>query len=313
MKFKNLVVSGGGIKGALTLGAIKELEKDNWLDDIENVLGTSIGSFIGLLHIIGYTGDEMNKVFCDVNMNEYRKISIKNLMNNFGLDNGDDMMKLWKAIIKYKTGDGNITFQQIYDKYQKSIIISAVQLNPTKTVYFTKENEPDMSVIEAIRLSISVPIYYTPKKWKGKYYLDGSTIDHFHSGYFPEDEKTLYLLIYSKYVKNDKDIDEINTFQSYLKFMFYSIFDYIQEGQFEDIVCNPAVMNIEYNYTHLEFLDSKIETSDVQNMINEGQNRTREYIDRIKTVDNNYSVNKKSIMKNMFYSWKEIYMIKNKY
>ena len=66
-KIKNLVLSGGGIKGALTIGALKELEKNGWLKNIENVLGTSIGSFLGLLWIIGYTGDEMNKIFCDIN------------------------------------------------------------------------------------------------------------------------------------------------------------------------------------------------------------------------------------------------------
>lgn len=304
-KFKNLVLSGGGLKGALTIGGLKELEKDGLLDGIRNVLGTSIGSFLGLLWILGYSGEDMERIFCEVDFNKYRKVSIRSLLSNFGLETGDEIIKFFKAIIKYKTGNSEITFKELEEKYGKSLIISAVQLNPTKTYYFCKENEPDMPVITAIRLSISVPIYFTPLKWKGKYYLDGSTIDHFHGNYFESEEPTLYLLIYTRRLC-DKTEDELVNFESYLKFMFLSIFDFIQGGQFDDISLNPAVSNIEYEYPHLEFLDSNINANDIKSMVLEGVNETRKYLDKVKRVDEFINLKKMKNSLNIIKKWKDL-------
>ena len=302
---KNLVLSGGGIKGALTIGSIKELEKNGLLNNVENVLGTSIGSFLGLLMIIGYSGEDMSKIVCDINMNEYRKVSIRNLMTDFGLDNGEDIIKFWKAIIKVKTGNSNITFKELYKKYDKSLIVSVVQLNPTKTVYINKENEPDMAVIDAIRMSISVPIYFTPHKLNGKFVLDGSTIDHFHGGYFNDEERTLYLLIYTKNMANMKE-DDIKTFEVYLKFMVYSLFDYVQKGQFEEIAFNPKVMNIEYKYSEVEFMDSNVGSTEMKSMISEGSNETKKYLERIEKVNKMFILKKKVVLKNIFDEWKKL-------
>ena len=56
-----LVLSGGGAKGYAHLGALKVLEKENI--KIDYIAGTSIGAFIGTLYSIGYTIDEIEKVF----------------------------------------------------------------------------------------------------------------------------------------------------------------------------------------------------------------------------------------------------------
>ena len=56
-----LVLSGGGAKGAAHLGVIKALEENEI--PIDYIAGTSIGAIVGSLYAIGYTPDEMLRLF----------------------------------------------------------------------------------------------------------------------------------------------------------------------------------------------------------------------------------------------------------
>ena len=56
-----LVLSGGGAKGLAHIGVIRALEQNNI--PIDYITGTSIGAIIGGLYSVGYTPDEMEKLF----------------------------------------------------------------------------------------------------------------------------------------------------------------------------------------------------------------------------------------------------------
>ena len=58
----NLILSGGGIKGISLIGAIEYLYEKNYMNNINTILGTSIGSIIGYLIIIGYTPEELYNI-----------------------------------------------------------------------------------------------------------------------------------------------------------------------------------------------------------------------------------------------------------
>jgi NTE family protein len=55
-----LVLSGGGTKGLAHIGVIKVLEEAGLQADV--VTSTSMGSIIGALHAIGYSGQELSRV-----------------------------------------------------------------------------------------------------------------------------------------------------------------------------------------------------------------------------------------------------------
>ena len=56
-----LCFSGGGIKAAAHIGALKAIEEKNM--KFEYVSGTSSGSIIATLYALGYTSDEMLEIF----------------------------------------------------------------------------------------------------------------------------------------------------------------------------------------------------------------------------------------------------------
>ena len=56
-----LALAGGGVKGAAHIGAIKALEENNI--KFSAMAGTSIGSVVASLYSMGYTTEEMLKLF----------------------------------------------------------------------------------------------------------------------------------------------------------------------------------------------------------------------------------------------------------
>ena len=56
-----LVLEGGGVRGVAHIGAIKALEENGI--KIDAIGGTSAGSIVSALYAMGYTADEMFKLF----------------------------------------------------------------------------------------------------------------------------------------------------------------------------------------------------------------------------------------------------------
>ena len=63
-----LVLSGGGAKGMAHIGVIQIL--DSLEIPVDLVTGTSMGSIVGGLYSIGYTGDQIQREVLDVNWND---------------------------------------------------------------------------------------------------------------------------------------------------------------------------------------------------------------------------------------------------
>lgn len=58
---RGLCLAGGGIKAAAHIGALKALEEENI--EFDCVSGASSGSIIATMYALGYTSDEMWKMF----------------------------------------------------------------------------------------------------------------------------------------------------------------------------------------------------------------------------------------------------------
>mgnify|MGYP000805603571 FL=1 len=56
-----LALAGGGVKGASHIGVIKALQENGI--EVDYVGGTSIGSIVASLFAMGYTTEEMLKLF----------------------------------------------------------------------------------------------------------------------------------------------------------------------------------------------------------------------------------------------------------
>ena len=81
--YYNLVLSGGALRAIALLGAIKYLEELNILKNIKQYVGTSAGSIISFLIIIGYSSNEIINMFSNVinNITDFNLIARKILIS----------------------------------------------------------------------------------------------------------------------------------------------------------------------------------------------------------------------------------------
>jgi len=177
---KSLVFEGAGVRGIAYCGAVQEMESKKMMDSIERVGGTSSGAIIALTISLGYSGKEIENIISKTNFKKFNDGGfffiggINRLNKYFGWYKGKKIGKWLEKIIKEKTGNENITFEELHQKGFKDLYITGTSLNKQRAVVFSYESYPKMKVKDAVRISVSIPLYFEPV------YIDssGKTFDH---------------------------------------------------------------------------------------------------------------------------------------
>lgn len=164
--YKNLVLEGAGIRGVAYVGAIKALEEENILHSIEKVGGTSAGAIAALAITLGYTSTEIESLIYSTKLqkfNDGRFIfigGIARMNRNYGWYRGNAFILWLEKIIRYKTGNADITFSELHKNKFKDLYVTGTSLNHQKLVVFSHETYPDMKIKDAVRISMSIPLYF---------------------------------------------------------------------------------------------------------------------------------------------------------
>ncbi len=201
-----LVLSGGSIKGISQIGALHCLKKNNMLNNIKNIAATSVGSMVGLLICVGYQPIELFKFMKLLNLSQLKKLNMQNIMTKYGLDDGTRIKLVLKKLINAKGYDSNITFKDFYKKTQINFIVTGACINDKKIHYFSHTEYPEMKVLDAIRISISIPLIFTPCVYEGKIFIDGGCIDNFPIHLFENDIDRVIGIYVSEYRQTVQDI-----------------------------------------------------------------------------------------------------------
>jgi NTE family protein len=163
---KNLVFEGAGLRGIAYCGAIAEMEARNVISSIEKVGGTSSGAIVALAISLGYSGKEIQDIISETNFRKFNDGryffigGINRINKYFGWYRGKRFENWVEKIISKKTGNADITFEELYEKKYKDLYITGTCLNKQQLVIFSREAYPKMKVIDAIRISMSIPLYF---------------------------------------------------------------------------------------------------------------------------------------------------------
>lgn len=188
--FKNLVFEGGGVKGIAYVGAMEELQKRDILSQIVRVGGTSAGAINAVLTGLNFSLDEMEKMLWKLDFNNFLDDSYgivrdtKRLLNEYGWYKGDFFRKWIGDVIKKKTGNSNSTFADIESLKKKngfkSMFFIGTNLSTRFSEVFSYENTPKMCVADAVRISMSIPLFFAAKRgFRDDVYVDGGVLDNY--------------------------------------------------------------------------------------------------------------------------------------
>lgn len=190
-KIDTIVISGGGIRSIAVIGTLKYLEQNNILLSIKKYAGSSAGAVLVLLLNIGYTPSEIyDSIFSQKSSMVYDNfIKIPyNLLVNYGLFSGVKIADYLSELIVKKGFDKNTSFKQLYEKTGKTIVLTGSSLTDRDTYYFNHHNTPEMKVIDAVRISIGIPLFFTSVKYTidniSHVFVDGGMLNNFPLYYF---------------------------------------------------------------------------------------------------------------------------------
>lgn len=188
--FKNLIFEGGGVKGIAYVGAMEVLEEKGILGNIKKVGGTSAGAINAVLFGLGYSNNETKKILGDLDFKKFLDDSwgvvrdSRRLIEEFGWYKGD-FFRTWIAgLVQKKTKNPNATFRDIHEigeeKGFRDIYMIGTNLSTRFTEIFSWEHTPRMPLADAVRISMSIPLFFTAKRSiRGDVYVDGGVLDNY--------------------------------------------------------------------------------------------------------------------------------------
>jgi NTE family protein len=181
-KRKNIVViSGGGIKGFAGLGALTKLKELDIIDEPDIYCGTSAGACISFLLNIGYSALDIYDILSDLDMSLMIRSNLDNIFEDtaFGLNLCDPIIYVIGQFIKKKKLSIKITFEDLFKLTNKKLIITGVCVNDISLHYFSVDTTPQMEILKAITISISIPIIFKPCFYNNKLWIDGGVMNNY--------------------------------------------------------------------------------------------------------------------------------------
>lgn len=281
-----LVLSGGGAKGMAHIGIIRVLEENNI--PIDYIAGTSIGAIIGGLYAAGYSPDEMEELFRSDNFyfwstgkiqEEYRYYFKMAETSPDWIDlrfsKKEDKVKLLPPTSIIPAEQMDFAFMELmaatnavcnnnFDSLMVPFFCVASDINNNVPVILRNGN-----LGEAIRGSMTVPLYFKPIEIDGNLLFDGGLLNN-----FPHD-------IMKEIYKPDIIIGH-----KVLSDAIVATADNVME-QISNIVMHPTNFEIqpedgillETKFTNVGLLDF----NKIDQVSEAGKNTALQYIDSIKT------------------------------
>ena len=170
--FRNLVFEGAGIRGIAYAGAITALESLGILHNIHRFAGTSSGAIYAIFLAVGYKAREIEEIVRNIDYKGFTDASrnfIRNstrLLTDYGWYKGDAFVDYMGHLIAGKLEDGEINFAMLKARTGNDLYIVGTNLSKSCAEVYSAETTPDMKLIEAIRISTSIPMFFKAIKRK---------------------------------------------------------------------------------------------------------------------------------------------------
>lgn len=189
-----LILGPGGVKGFIELGALLTLEEQGFLNDVQTIVGVSVGAIIGLLLCAGYSVNEVimmalkAELFHDLGSCGF-VATAQAIRENKGLMSNTAVRRELEHHIRKKFGMIP-TLRGLHLVTGIKFVVTTLNLTKKQTEYLSYENEPTLSCVDAVLLSINIPFVFYQLRYRGNLYIDGAFGDPYPMNLFAHDYGT---------------------------------------------------------------------------------------------------------------------------
>lgn len=176
-----MILSGGGTKGLCSLGALQYLQDSKRIDcsSVTRLIGTSIGAIICYFLAIGYSPIELVVYLCSHGVLESLAINnFEQIVSGDGIYDYQILRNVYEKMTLEKI-DAVPTLNDVYTRFGKELIICTYNFTDRKTEHLSYQTHPDLSCLDALRMSSNLPFIFSSFMYGDKEYIDGGVIENF--------------------------------------------------------------------------------------------------------------------------------------
>lgn len=186
MVYRTLIFSGGGTRCLVLAELLFLLEHDGHLKDVNTYYGTSAGALLAALYTLSRSALRTKTILWKLDFSTFRNVEVStllNFMNTWAMDDGIALQtginKLLDFII---TGGSSLLLRDA-----PGLHICVADLTTRQTLVLSAANYPDLRIGEAVRASMSLPIFIKPYRApNGNIWVDGGVRANFPWFQVPE-------------------------------------------------------------------------------------------------------------------------------
>jgi len=169
-----LVLGGGGMKGVAHIGVLQALTERGLVP--AQIVGSSVGALVGAAWSAGRSIAELRDVAIklrrkDVFVVAHADMAFKR-MRSPALFRREPLDLLIHRLV------GDATFQDLHHP----LVVNTVDVNSGMQVFWGLEGLDEVPVKDAVFASCAIPGFLPPREIRGRFYVDGATVDNLPVG-----------------------------------------------------------------------------------------------------------------------------------
>lgn len=253
-KIKHLVIAGGGPTLIQSLGAIQQLEKDNFIhmNDIESIYGTSAGALVGVMLCLKFDWETINDYIIKRPWKDVFPLKVQNIFDAYtkrGIYDEKVFEKCLKPLFDAKDISINMSLTELYEYSKIELHFFAFEINHFETVDISYLTYPNISVLTACQMTCGLPILVTPIIIENKCFIDGGVVYNYPLKCCLDMKKNEKEIIGFKNQYDTNDKNQIDSNSTLLDFVMTFLFKVIQSLSTDNIqpkITNEVCYNTDY-------------------------------------------------------------------
>ncbi len=211
-KYVDLVFEGGGVKGIALVGAFSVLEERGYQP--QNMAGASAGAIVAALVAAGYTATELRRIIGKLDYDHFKdegwedRIPLAgrslSILKDLGVYEGEAFLAWMRELLEAKgirTFGDLVRREDAEPKYRYKAQVIASDATERRLLVLPRDaprlgigDPDDLNVALAVRMSMSIPIFFEPVKFAnaqtGREHLivDGGMLSNFPVWLFDAEE-----------------------------------------------------------------------------------------------------------------------------
>ncbi|MDQ3317374.1 MAG: patatin-like phospholipase family protein, partial [Actinomycetota bacterium] len=209
--YVDLVFEGGGVKGIALVGAYSVLEERGY--EPQNMAGASAGAIVAALIAAGYGAEELKGIIANLDYDQFKDEAIEDrfpmgktlsILKDLGIYEGEAFEGWMRRLLEdrgVRTFGDLVRRDDVELKYRYKLQVIASDVTERRLLVLPRDapslgitRPDDLDVARAVRMSMSIPIFFEPVRFTNKQtneehlIVDGGMLSNFPVWLFDAEE-----------------------------------------------------------------------------------------------------------------------------